>query len=195
MASPTQVKQYLAYWFQLGKGVAIKNGEKILRPQPVIRGDRYSREFEECWHEITSVDSGDCYLEGTQETIAELLTQIWEINDCSRCQMPIPIRSQGMPPLCCPCFDLPNWPDNEKPEPRSPIDSHAHLLRISQRLVETSEKEQAQTQESKFSCPLEPLLENEAAVNCLEGSDRNCSTSQPRLKIFENMRVQQSGKI
>ena len=148
MASPTQVKQYLAYWFQLGKGVAIRNGEKILRPQPVIRGDRYSREFEECWRQITSVDSGDCYLEGTNERIAELLTPIWDINSCSRCQMPVPMRNRGMPSLCCPCFDLPNWPDNEKPLPRAPIDSSIYLSQICKRLVEASDKEQAQAQES-----------------------------------------------
>lgn len=75
MAAQDQVRQYLAYWFQLGKKVFIKNGEAALLPQPVIRGDRYSDEFEECWQQISSLHSKDCYLEGTDQSIAELLTQ------------------------------------------------------------------------------------------------------------------------
>jgi len=70
MASKHEVKQYLAYWFQLGKKVMTNNGSASLLPQPVIEGDRYSDEFETTWQQIISQDSGDCYLEGTQETIA-----------------------------------------------------------------------------------------------------------------------------
>jgi hypothetical protein len=66
MASEQQVKRYLAYWFQLGKKVVIRNGNSALSPQPVMTGDRYSDEFESIWQQILSPDSGDCYLEGTQ---------------------------------------------------------------------------------------------------------------------------------
>lgn len=134
MASSQQVKQYLAYWFQLGKKVVIRNGEAALLPQPVIRGASYSDEFEAVWQQILSPDAGDCYLEGTHETIAELLTPVWEFNPCARCSMPIPMRSVGMPPNSCTCNDLSGWPDTSLPSPRQPVDSQAHLQSIRERL-------------------------------------------------------------
>ncbi|MDY6806556.1 MAG: hypothetical protein SXA11_22490 [Cyanobacteriota bacterium] len=166
MADEAKIKQFLAYWFQLGKGVAIKNGEKILKPQAVITGDRYSREFEECWQKVVSPDSGDCYLEGSSQSIAELLSPQWEILACSRCEMPVPVRSQGMPPESCPCFDLPDWPDYDKPQPRSPVDSKSHLSNICQRLVAgAGEEEQLTKEESELSCPLELIVPKETALN------------------------------
>lgn len=102
MASAQEVRQYLAYWFQLGKRVVIRNGQESLLPQPVFQGDRYSQAFENCWQILTSPESGDCYLDGTQETIAELLTSEWVINPCARCTMPIPVRDRAMFPAS-PC--------------------------------------------------------------------------------------------
>jgi hypothetical protein len=167
MAAEAKIKQFLAYWFQLGKGVKIKNGQEFLKPQSVIRGDRYSEEFEKCWQKLLSADSGDCYLEGTCETIAELLTSEWEILACSRCEMPVPLRSRGMPPDCCPCFDLPNWPDYEKPLPHEPVDSKSYLSTICQRLVTkaTDEEELGNEEESEHICPLELFCPNEAGAN------------------------------
>lgn len=141
MASQHQVRQYLAYWFQLGKKVFVRNGSVALLPKPVVAGDRYSQEFEDCWQEIMAPDSGDCYLEATRETIAELLTPAWEIESCARCAMPIPLRRAGMPPENCPCFNLENWPDNETPQPRSPIDSRTHLINICNRLIDKASGE------------------------------------------------------
>lgn len=134
MADQQQVKEYLAYWFQLGKGVKIRGGEEILRPQPVIEGDRYSDELEACWQRLLSLESGDSYLEGTQETIADLLSDRWEITDCARCSMPIPVRSMGMPPPACPCNDLSNWPDTDNPAPRSPVSSSDYLNQLRESL-------------------------------------------------------------
>lgn len=135
MASEHSVRQYLAYWFQLGKKVIVGNGQEALLPQPVIEGDRYSRDFERCWQIILSPESGDCYLEGTNETIAELLTPAWEMADCARCDMPVPMRRTGMPPLGCPCNDISSWPNTEVPLPRSPVSSQARLLDIRDRLL------------------------------------------------------------
>ena len=143
MASEQQVKQYLAYWFQLGKKVLIHNGQEALLPRPVIRGDRYSQEFEDCWQQIRSSGSEDCHLEGTSETIAELLTPRWDVEPCSRCAMPVPIRQVGMPPLDCPCNDLPTWPNTEVPQPRSPISTQGRLTEIRERLLKASENQQA----------------------------------------------------
>ncbi|MFB8791196.1 MAG: hypothetical protein U7123_20675 [Potamolinea sp.] len=88
MASQEEVKRYLAYWLQLGKKVVIGNGNLTLQPQSVIAGDRYSQEFEDIWQQILSPESGDCYLEGTIQTIAELLTPRWDLKSCVRCEMP-----------------------------------------------------------------------------------------------------------
>jgi hypothetical protein len=138
MALESEVREYIAYWFQLGKQVLIRNGSEALRPKSVIAGDRYSREFEECWQKMISPASGDCYLQGTDETIAQMLTPTWEIEPCARCAMPVAFRQNGMPPLSCPCQDLANWPDTELPQPRSPVSTNAHLSCLCDRLLKIS---------------------------------------------------------
>jgi hypothetical protein len=135
MASKQEVRQYLAYWFQLGKKILIDGGREALLPQPVISGDRYSNQFEAVWQIIISPDSGDCYLEGTGETIADLLSPGWEVSPCGRCSMPVPFRTAGLPPVDCPCSDIPGWPNSEVPLPRSPIDSSSYLQDIRDRLL------------------------------------------------------------
>ena len=134
MASPQQVKQYIAHWFQLGKRVWLSSGQEFKLPQTVLVGNRYSAEFETCWQQIISLDSGDCYLEGTEQTIEELLSPAWEMSDCSRCDMPIPVKNMGISPTTCPCHDLHSWPNLELPIPRSPVDSQQHLQEIQERL-------------------------------------------------------------
>ncbi len=139
MASQHQVKQYLAHWFQLGKKVLIRNGAEFRLPQLVVQGERYSQEFEDCWKEILSLESGECYLEGTEETIQDLLSSKWEIEACGRCSLLVPRKTAGMPPSCCPCFDLPTWPNMEAPLPRLPISTRLYLLNICNRLTHTTE--------------------------------------------------------
>ena len=134
MASHDQVRKYIAYWFQLGKKVLTRNGQEALTPQVVLSGDRYTQEFEACWDKVLSSESGDCYLEGTNQTIEKLLSPEWDISPCPRCLMPIPFSVKGMSPEYCPCFDLPHWPDTEMPSPRSPISSKLYLLNICERL-------------------------------------------------------------
>ncbi len=134
MATKQEVRKYLAYWFQLGKKVITSNGQISFLPRPVLKGDRYSDEFEECWQKILSKSTGECHLEGTYETIGELLTPAWEVLPCGRCQMPIPKRNLGMPALLCPCNDLPTWPNSELPPPRDPVNSQSELMSIYQRL-------------------------------------------------------------
>lgn len=134
MASEQQVKRYLAYWFQLGKKVVIHNGDSAVIPQSIIAGDRYSDEFERIWQHILSPESGDCHLEGTQQTIAELLTPRWSVESCVRCDMPVPMINIGLPPELCPCNDLPGWPNTEIPKPREPVSSQDRLKQIRDRL-------------------------------------------------------------
>ncbi len=134
MASKQEVKKYLAYWFQLGKSVVKGNGTATLLPRQILAGDDYSQEFEECWQKIIASPSSDYHLEGTHETISELLKPEWELNSCARCEMPVPMRNVGMPPTVCPCHDLLNWPNTELPPPRQPINSEAQLIEIRNRL-------------------------------------------------------------
>jgi hypothetical protein len=135
MASTQEVRRYLAYWFQLGKHVIISDGQERLLPQPVIEGDRYSQAFEDCWRRITAPDVGDCYLEATEELVADLLQPEWDVSPCVRCSMPVPVRHVGMPPLSCPCSDLLSWPNLDVPLPRSPVNSQVKLRDIQRRLM------------------------------------------------------------
>jgi hypothetical protein len=83
MASIIEVKEYLAYWFQLGKRVVMPKSQKKLLPRPVFEGSEYSSIFEQYWQEILTTKE-DCYLDGTEQSIKELLTPAWEIINCSR---------------------------------------------------------------------------------------------------------------
>ncbi|MBE9098866.1 hypothetical protein [Vacuolonema iberomarrocanum] len=134
MTSDQQVKQYVAYWFQLGKRVMLHNGKEAVLPEPVVQGDRYSDAFETCWQRLISPDSGECYLEGTSQTIEELLSSQWNISPCARCGMPVPVLDLGVMDADCPCSDLANWPNDELPRPRSPINNRSRLGNIRDRL-------------------------------------------------------------
>lgn len=138
MASEQQVRQYLAYWFQLGKPVLLNGGKESILPRSVIQGDRYSDEFEACWQRLRSPESGDSYLEATSYTINDLLSAGWEISPCSRCAMPVPVKAIGVSSLECPCIDLPGWPNTEMPQPRAPISTQAQLQNIRDRLRQAS---------------------------------------------------------
>ncbi len=140
MASEQQVKKYLAHWFQLGKKVLLRNGREALLPQPVMQENNYSWAFEKCWQRIMASDSGDCYLEGTHQSVRELLTSSWEITPCARCSMPVPMIRLGVQQGPCPCNDLGNWPNTEIPSPRHPVDSAAHIKKICQRLDRNREE-------------------------------------------------------
>jgi hypothetical protein len=148
MASEQQVKRYLAYWLQLGKRVVIPKTNSALLPEQVIAGDRYSDEFEQLWQSILSPESGDCYLEGTPQTIAELLTPRWDVESCVRCEMPVPMINVGLPPESCPCSDLLTWPNTDIPKPREPISSLDRLREIRSRLGKFSRQPESSLESS-----------------------------------------------
>ncbi len=140
MASEQQVKEYLAYWFQLGKKVLLHNGRESILPQPVFESDRYSLKFENCWQRILAQEGKNCYLEGTDQTIEQLLDSNWDVTSCARCGMPVPTIDLGMPSLRCPCDDLNNWPNCELPKPRLAVNSQTHLGKIQDRLIRNRER-------------------------------------------------------
>lgn len=147
MASIERVRQYLAYWFQLGQGVVTQNGSKVILPKRVLLGNSYSPEFEASWQYIISGQAGDCHLQGTSQTIAELLSPEWEINPCARCSMPIAVPRPGMPTQFeCPCTDLPTWPNSEVPMPRSPVNTQNHLSGLRDRLNNRDDEAEASRQ-------------------------------------------------
>lgn len=135
MASPEQVREYLAHWFQLGKPIVLENGKAECLPYPIFFGNRYSQAFEECWQQILHLGGEDCYLKGTDQTIHMLLSSEWEVAPCARCTLPIPLPDLGYFPYVCPCHDLTFvWPNSETPPPRMGIDTNQHLSRLRQRL-------------------------------------------------------------
>ncbi|MGC1310298.1 MAG: hypothetical protein WA885_23970 [Phormidesmis sp.] len=134
MASDTEVKNYLAHWFQLGKQVLSDDGSVTFSPKSIIQGDRFSPEFEDCWAEILKTGGETYYLKGTDQTIAHLLSPAWNIVSCARCDMPVPIAEKELALHPCPCDDLSNWPNEEIPKPRLPIDSNQRLSQMSDRL-------------------------------------------------------------
>jgi hypothetical protein len=117
MASTQEVRQYLAHWFQLGKKVTVPDRDSIFT-QKVLQGNIYTTEFEACWQEI--IAQPHAYVEGTDQTIAELLTDRWDVIDCARCTMPIPLPAAGLPQSqSCTCHDMPTWPNTQVPLPRA----------------------------------------------------------------------------
>lgn len=133
MAELEQVKQYIAQWSQLGKRVVLRDGQRI-NPVPIFDGSHYSALFEAYWQKILIEEKGDCYLEGTYETIQELLTPLWELLPCPRCLLPIPLHQLALNNISCPCSDLHLHPNLDLPTPRIPIDSIEHLQQLKHRL-------------------------------------------------------------
>jgi hypothetical protein len=141
MASEQDVKQYLAYWFQLGKGVVMPGEREVVLPSSVLCGNRYSPEFEALWQHLRSRPLGESYLQGTHQTIAELLDVRWEISPCARCSMLVPMPYVGIPTVECPCADMPTWPNTELPMPRLPMNDYERLGTIRDRLRQPVEVE------------------------------------------------------
>ncbi len=134
MASIETVKQYLAYWFQLGKRVILNQNSEIILPNPVFVAGAYSSEFDKCWQKITRLEGKNCYLEGTTQSIAQLLSPLWDISSCAVCSMPVPKIELGIQPMGCPCESLNNWPNNELPFPRQAVNTKQHLQSLQERL-------------------------------------------------------------
>ena len=135
MAAPDLVKRYLAIWFQLGKRVAAIDGCHFWKPTATLCGDRYAPEFERCWQEMIHDYRGACYLEGTNQTLAELLSPAWDIVGCARCPIPVPMRLSGPQSDSCPCADRPLWPNLDLPVPHAPLSSRDRLAQIRDRLA------------------------------------------------------------
>ncbi|MGA1263871.1 MAG: hypothetical protein ACO331_08185 [Prochlorothrix sp.] len=145
MAQQDQVRAYLACWFQLGKGVVLHRTGEVLCPCPVLQGNRYSPEFEQCWQQLAHQDS---YLEGTCQSISQLLSGSWELVHCPRCSLLVPMPCGFTLDTSCPCHDVPSWPNMLIPQPRAPINMRQHLQLIHTRIQDADRRYQQNTPES-----------------------------------------------
>ncbi|HIK44132.1 MAG TPA: hypothetical protein IGR64_04505 [Leptolyngbyaceae cyanobacterium M65_K2018_010] len=134
MATQEQVRNFLAHWFQLGKPVVLAGNQGECLPAPVFYQGGYSQAFEDCWQRIMSTGGEGCYLRGTTQSIATMLTPAWEVTACARCTMPVAIPTLGMMKFPCPCHDLYSWPNYEVPIPRSAVDDQQYLSEIQKSL-------------------------------------------------------------
>ena len=136
MASQDQIRNFLAHWFQLGKPVVLAENRGECLPDPIFQQGCYSQSFEDCWHKIMVTSGRDCYLKGTTQSIAEMLSPVWDITPCARCEMPIAMPTAGVMTALCPCDDLPTWPNTDVPMPRTAVNSDQRLTDLRQRLGE-----------------------------------------------------------
>ncbi len=134
MASEAQVRDFLAHWFQLGKPVVLPGDRGDYLPCPVFSQGGYSQDFENCWDQIMVTQGKDCYLKGTIQTIAAMLSPAWDVKDCARCTMPVSIPTLGLSSFPCPCHDLLTWPNQDIPVPRGAVDDQRQLSQVRQRL-------------------------------------------------------------
>lgn len=145
MASVQKVQSYLAYWFQLGKPVLLQHRNAQCLPAPVFQGAELSPDFQACWQQITEHPE-QSFLKGTDESIAELLSDEWDVEGCARCTMPIPMPVRGIKLSPCPCADLPSWPNEAVPSPRAAVSTSTHLDSLRKRLDEPSSGERDRLQ-------------------------------------------------
>ncbi|MGP0128653.1 MAG: hypothetical protein ACTMUB_05130 [cyanobacterium endosymbiont of Rhopalodia musculus] len=117
--------------------VLLPKRQQKLCPSQIFRGNTYSSEFESYWQYIFAVDA-DCYLEGAEQTIQQLLSPEWEVVECARCRMPCPVAiSESASPVCL-CVNLSSWPNTKLPSPRAAVDNKIYLARIQQRLAKSN---------------------------------------------------------
>ncbi len=131
MATNLEVKEYLAKWLQMGKKISMHRAEISLIK--VISGADYTSEFEQLWHQAQRENA---VLDGTNETIQDLLKPEWEILDCAVCEMPVPSLGSGFREIkSCPCSDLDLHPNLETIAPRTPVVTSDYLQNISDHLI------------------------------------------------------------
>jgi hypothetical protein len=136
MASTSEVRDYFTYWLQLDKGL-ILDGIRV-KPMAVVamdgvNGNRLSGDFEAMWERALR-SPREAYLEGTEISLAELLTGQWEMVLCPRCPMPMPMRVGAFTDTACPCHEMPMYPNTETIMPHLPVSTPDRLGMLRDRL-------------------------------------------------------------
>lgn len=135
MATPTELRHYLSHWFQLGKRLIINGTPHSITP--TLNTDRPSPEFETIWQQALA-QPHLAHLEGSDKTISELLTGNWDIIECARCDMPIPLKKAGITDNACVCDDMTTWPNSDTLAPHNPINTNDRLLQLRHHLTPTT---------------------------------------------------------
>jgi hypothetical protein len=136
MATHQEIRHYLTHWFQLGKRIIINSTPRTIAP--TLNTDRPSAEFETLWQEILA-NPHLAYLEDSEIDLAQLLTGTWEIIDCARCEMPVPLKIAGIIDNHCICQNMDTWPNSDTLEPHNPINTTQQLQQLRQRLTSSSQ--------------------------------------------------------
>lgn len=157
MASVQKVQTFLAYWFQLGKPVVLQHRKTDCLPTPVFQGAQFSSAFQACWQQIMEHPE-QSFLQGTDENLATLLSDEWEIEGCARCTMPLPMPVRGIKLSPCPCADLPTWPNADMPLPRAAVCTQTQLDSLCQRLNDPPAANRDRLQKAFVHSPGLPLI-------------------------------------
>lgn len=165
MAAASEVKQYLALWFQLGKGAVDHRSGEVFRVGQILRGDRYSSEFERCWQHIAD-EPAQFSLEGSRRSIAELLSNVWELKTCPRCVLPIPMSVYGSEAGPCECAEVSQWPNSELPPPHLPVSDRVQLYSLCSRLSQPHPAAEAMANLADTLHPKSEQLETTAPTPC-----------------------------
>jgi len=169
MATRTLVKNYLAQWMQMGKSIRLSTQGEQVSIYKILQGEEYSPSFNQLWDEISTTKADEAYLSGTDQTIADLLGNSWEIVGCARCNLLVPSLDIGpRVPVCCPCNDLPNHPNLDLVAPHLPIKLSTALEGICDRLDQKSEAQDLELYESALNYSSE--VENSETQHDLRNS-------------------------
>jgi hypothetical protein len=171
MASRTLVKNYVAQWMQMGKPVSLSTQGEQVRLYKILQGEKYSPSFNQLWDEISTTKAQEAYLNGTNQTISDLLSNKWEIIACARCNLLVPSIDIGpRTPVCCPCDDLPNHPNLELVSPHVPVTLASHLDDLCDRLALKSEDQNQESLEASHDDAYTFDEENTQAMHNLKTS-------------------------
>lgn len=171
MASRTLVKTYLAQWMQMGKSVHLVQQNKEIFIHKIIQGEKYSSGFNQLWLEISTTKAQEAYLNGTDQTISDLLSNRWEIIPCARCNLLLPCLDMGArKPISCPCDDLIGHPNLDSIAPHPPIKTLNHLDNLCDRLTQKLAQQDEETNESTTDAVYTSEEEDNQAIRNLRNT-------------------------
>jgi hypothetical protein len=166
MASRTLVKNYIAQWMQMGKSVSLSTQGEQVSIYKILNGEEYSSLFNKLWDEISTTKADQAYLDGTDQTIDDLLSDRWEIIGCARCSLLVPSLDLGpRVPVCCPCDDLPSHPNLDLVAPHVPVKLSTAINGLCDRLIAKNTPQEDQQEPQEISSDVNYLSEAENSLD------------------------------
>ena len=186
MASRTLVKNYIAQWMQMGKSISLSTQGKQVSIYKIINGEEYSSLFNQLWDEISTTKADEAYLDGTDQTIDDLLSDRWEIIGCARCSLLVPSLDLGpRVPVCCPCDDLPTHPNLDLVAPHVPVKLSTAINELCDRLISKNDAHEDQSELQEIPSDVSYISDEENSlykhdlrnsIFKLLKADRNCES-------------------